>query len=271
MNTEGQSNYPQIKEVFVILAVTIAVTFTVAVLVALLGARTELFLLEGLLIIPALLYLIIKRYPIQNVFRLRAVNIKPLGISAIIGVAITIVTDEIDRLIQLVLPMPDAIRQILEASLKINSVSDFIIITFSAVFLAAVLEELLFRGFVQTSFEHHFDITKAVMSTALIFAFFHFNIWWSIQILIMGVILGVLAWKADSVYPAIVVHFINNGMALLSSNLTPAQMSWYYYRDHVRWPILVAALLAIIYGIRLYYYFCDRGVSAIERKTEDTF
>ncbi|MDZ7264829.1 MAG: CPBP family intramembrane metalloprotease [candidate division KSB1 bacterium] len=257
MNTEGTPIYPQVKEVFVILLITIIVTFVVAALVALVGARTELFLLEGLVIIPALLYLVIKRYPIQTVFRLRRVSFNVLGISAIIGMAFTIVTDEIDRLIQLVLPMPEPIRQMLEASLKINSISDLIIIAFSAVFLAAVVEEFLFRGFVQTSFENHFDVTKAVMSTALTFAFFHFNIWWSIQILIMGVILGVLAWKANSVYPAIVVHFINNAMALMSTNLTPTQMGWYYYKDHVRLPILIAAVLTTIYGIRLYYHFCD--------------
>lgn len=271
MNSEGQSNYPGIKEVFVILLITIMITFVVGLLVALVGARTELFLLEGLIILPALLYLVIKGYPIQKVFRLQPVHITVLGISAVIGVAFTIVTDEIDRLIQLVLPMPDAIRQILEASLKINSLSEFIIIAVSAVFLAAVVEELLFRGFVQTSFENHFDITKAVMSTALTFAFFHFNIWWSIQILIMGVVLGVLAWKSNSVYPAMVVHFINNAMALISTNLTPAQMSWYYYKDHVRLPILIAAVVTTIYGMRLYYYFCDTNASAAERKTNDIF
>jgi len=262
MNPENRADqYPQLKHVFLIIFLTLCLTFGIGLLGAVIGAKTELFLLEGLLILPALVFTWRSHYSLPEIFRLRPVNKKIAGMSAIIGVAFAIVSDEIDRIIQLFFPMPEIFKNAIEASMKIQSTSDFIIIVFSAVFLAAIVEEMLFRGFVQTSFENHFDITKAVMSTSLVFAVVHFNPWWSIQVLIIGVLLGVMAWKSDSIIPPIIVHFVNNAIALVFANLPPESLSWYSYKNHVSIPILIAAILMTIYGFRLYYHFCDLSTS----------
>lgn len=258
MNPENQSDqYPELKHVFLIVLVTLCLTFGIGLLGAVIGAKTELFLLEGLLIVPALVFTWKNHYSLPQIFRLRPINLKIAGMSVIIGIAFAIVSDEIDRIIQLFFPIPEILKNAIEASLKIGSASDFIIIVFSAVFLAGIVEEMLFRGFVQTSFENHFDITKAVMSTSLVFAVVHFNPWWSIQVLIFGVILGVMAWKSDSIIPSVIVHFINNAMALIFTNMPSESLSWYFYKNHVSIPILIAAMLTTIYGFRLFYHFCD--------------
>ena len=48
------------------------------------------------------------------------------------------------------------------------------------------------------------DITKAVLVTSLFFAMIHFNPYWTIQIYLLGVILGFLSWKTKSVIPSII-------------------------------------------------------------------
>lgn len=258
MATEQQPDqYPKIVQVIIIILITLFITFILGLIGTLVGAQTELFLLEGVIIIPAIIFIAKNKFSLVTLFRLRPINNRIVAISFLIGIAFTVVTDEIDRIVQIFFPMPEVLQQAIEASLKINSNSDLLIIVFSAVFLAATVEELLFRGFVQTTFEHHFDITRAVMATALIFAVIHFNPWWSIQMIIFGIILGVMAWKSDSILPPIIVHFVNNGIALTFANIDPAKYQWYLYQNHVSIPIVIFAILTTIYGMKLFYRFCD--------------
>lgn len=262
MNTEHQiDQYPKLWQVFIIIFITLFVTFTIGILGAILGAKTELFLLEAVIILPALVFSLRYNYSPIAIFRLQPVNKNIIGISIILGIAFTVISDEIDRVIQLFFPMPEILKNAVEESLKIQSHSDFVIIVFSAVFLAAIVEEMLFRGFVQTSFEYHFDVTKAVMSSALIFTVIHFNPWWSIQVMIIGVFLGVMAWKSNSIIPCMIVHFVNNGIALISANVKPENYQWYLYKNHVSIPIVIAALIITIYGMKLFYHFCDSSLT----------
>jgi len=249
--------YPTHKQALTIIIITMLFTFAAGLSAVALGfTKTQLFLVEFFTIVPAVIFVIRRKFSLIKVFRLRPVNKIVIIWSILIGLSMTILADEIDRLIQLIFPMPDILLQAIQESLKINSVSDFLIITFSAVFLAAVCEELLFRGFLQTSFESTFDVTKAVMLTALIFAIIHFNPWWTIQLILFGTFLGVLAWKTNSVVPSMIVHFVNNGVALIFSNMGESQYEWYFWNEHVD-PVLIG--LALIIGIfgfkKLYSYY----------------
>jgi sodium transport system permease protein len=258
---QNLKQYPQMKQVLIVIFLTLVITVLVGALGAVIGARTELFLLEALIIFPALIFTLKNKYSTVQIFRLRKVNLKVILISIILGCAFTIVSDEIDRVVQIFFPMPEELQNAITAALKIETISDFIIIAFSAVVVAAIVEEMLFRGFVQTSLEHEFDVTKAVMSTALLFVIFHFNPWWSIQVMIFGIILGVIAWKSNSIIPSIIMHAINNSVALLITNINPKNMEWYLYKNHVHILILIIAIFATVFGIKLLYRFCETSLS----------
>jgi len=268
MDIENKADrYPQIWQVVVVILTTLFVTFLLGLIGTIIGVKTGLFLLEAVIILPALIFTLRNKFPTITLFRLRPVNKNVIMASIVIGIAFTVVSDEIDRIVQLFFPMPEILREAIEKSLKFQSTSDLIIIVVSAVFLAAIVEEMLFRGFVQTSFEHHFDVTKAVMSSALIFTIIHFNPWWAIQVMIFGVILGVMAWKSNSIVPSMIIHFINNGIALIFANIEPEQYQWYLNKDHVSTPLVIAAIFAVFYGMKLFYKFCD---SSLEEKNFDS-
>ncbi len=258
MDIKNQTEkYPQIWQVIIVILITLFITFVLGLIGTLVGAKTELFLLEAVIILPALIFTLRNNFAAITLFRLRPVNKNVIMASILIGIAFTVVSDEIDRVVQVFFPMPEILREAIEESLKIQSTSDLIIIIISAVFLAAIVEEMLFRGFVQTSFEHHFDVTKAVMSSALIFTIIHFNPWWAIQVMIIGVILGVMAWKSNSIVPSMIVHLINNGIALIFANTKPEQYQWYLYKEHVSIPIVIAAIMLVFFGMKLFYKLCD--------------
>lgn len=79
--------------------------------------------------------------------------------------------------------------------------------------------------------------------------------------MIFGIILGVIAWKSDSIIPSIIIHAINNSVALLITNINPKNFDWYLYKDHVSIPILITAILATVFGFKLFYQFCDMSLS----------
>jgi membrane protease YdiL (CAAX protease family) len=257
METELQRNqYPQVWQVIVIILLTIFIAFIFGLIGLLLGANKAIFLLEAILILPALIFTLKNKFSPTVIFRLRPVNIKIITISVVIAFAVTIISDELDRISQIFLPLPEIIRDALENSLKIKSTSDLIIIIISAVFLAAIVEEMLFRGFLQASLEKQLGVKKAIVLSAIIFSFVHGNPWWIIQIIIIGILLGVMAWKSNSIIPSSIVHLINNGMAITFLNVKPAYFSWYLDNEHVSISILIIAIVVAWFGLVLFFRLC---------------
>ena len=121
----------------------------------------------------------------------------------------------------------------------------------AVVILAPLGEEIIFRGFLQRIIEKTWkDITRAILFTALIFAFIHMNPYWFIQIYILGVFLGFLAWKTNSIIAPLILHGLNNFIALLLSVLELQNTSFYLWNGHVSPWILVLALLSSVSGFR---------------------
>ena len=83
-----------------------------------------------------------------------------------------------------------------------DSTLGYIFLFLAVVIVAPIGEEIVFRGFLQRFLEKYWkDITRAVLVTSLFFAMIHFNPFWTIQIYLLGVILGFVAWKTKSVIP----------------------------------------------------------------------
>jgi membrane protease YdiL (CAAX protease family) len=214
----------------------------------------------GLIILP-LYYLKRKNFPIKEIFRWNPIDKNIVLIIIIIGLTLTIVGDELDRLINILFAPPDFLKD-LEVSLKINSALDFVILLIGTVIIAPLVEESVFRGFLQISFEKYQNVTRAVIYSSLFWAITHGILYWVIQIFLMGVVLGYLAWRTKSIIPSAICHAINNGMALLFNNTKDvmegsAFYSIYEWKEHVSPLILIPSIIILVKGIQFLdrYYF----------------
>ncbi|MDP4130514.1 MAG: CPBP family intramembrane metalloprotease [Bacteroidota bacterium] len=83
--------------------------------------------------------------------------------------------------------------------------------------LAAVGEELFFRGILQRLFIQIFKSAwPGIIFTAALFSAFHGQFMGFIPRMILGIILGALYWYSGSIIPAMIGHFIfNSGQLLL--------------------------------------------------------
>lgn len=237
-------------------------TFFLFLIVGLIGegalGKTQILLGEASILLPAYIYLRWRNYEPMKVFRVRPVGWRILAMSVVIGLSMTIVADELDRLMSLLLPFPEELAAILQELLIARSPYEWAIIMLGAVLFAGLFEEMLFRGFLQNSLEQYGDVTRAVLWTALWFAAFHVNPWWLAQIILLGVILGVMSWKSNSILPGAIVHAINNGISVAVVNAGEDKFKALEWHDHVHPLLLAAALAALIFSLRLFYKFCEQ-------------
>jgi membrane protease YdiL (CAAX protease family) len=76
--------------------------------------------------------------------------------------------------------------------------------------LAAVAEELFFRGYLQTELSARWGARSGVVAAAGAFAMLHFD-WLHVALaLVLGLYLGFLTERAGSVLPAMTCHVVNN-------------------------------------------------------------
>jgi sodium transport system permease protein len=89
------------------------------------------------------------------------------------------------------------------------------ILLFAGVALApAICEEFLFRGLVLGALRTRAGAVTSVTVSALLFALFHLNIYQLPTAFFMGLVLGSLTVACGSVWPAVLLHFLHNGLAL---------------------------------------------------------
>lgn len=82
--------------------------------------------------------------------------------------------------------------------------------------LAAIGEELIFRGLFQRLLSEMFkNVHLAILVTAILFSAFHFQFFSFLPRFILGIILGYLMYLGRSIWFPIIAHFANNAMGVI--------------------------------------------------------
>lgn len=221
----------------------IASAFVAAALVSL-GEPKLGLLAEVLFILPALWLVRRGNLSFSRAFRFRRISLPVLAATLLLALPLLVLSDELDRIMALFFPLPDWFT--VGDLLTIDSFWDGLLIIGNGVIIAALAEEMLFRGIIQRSLEHLQDTATAIALSAILFSMFHFNIWWMLQITLLGVVLGYVAWRSGSIWPAILIHGINNLLSILSAQYATESMTWYATDRHVRWIWIVPALVLLV-------------------------
>ena len=208
-------------------------------------------LLIGELFLPIPIYFWARRIhaDLKSFFRLNSVSLNTILTSLPLAVGVTILTDELDRIAQLVLQLPDQFTKIQEV-LTIRDLLSAVFIIGVVIIIAPLIEEMIFRGFFQRILEYRLkDVTKAVLYSALTFAIIHFNPWWAVQIYIIAVFMGYVAWRTNSIWIPFIIHAINNGAAVWFAHQSESGLQWYQWKGHVAPIVLLIGLVSFILGI----------------------
>ncbi len=74
----------------------------------------------------------------------------------------------------------------------------------------AILEEITFRGYIQTYFARDFSQWKAIAIGSILFSVMHFSLLSAPYLFIAGALMGWTRYKTDSLYPSMLIHFLHN-------------------------------------------------------------
>jgi sodium transport system permease protein len=87
---------------------------------------------------------------------------------------------------------------------------------FVLVLLPALCEELAFRGFLLTGLLRGFRPRTAILLSAFLFAVYQMNVFQLVPHFVMGLVLGIIAFRSGSVLPAMAFHLVYNTLVLMT-------------------------------------------------------
>ncbi len=91
----------------------------------------------------------------------------------------------------------------------------FLITLFVVALMPAICEEMMFRGFIFSAFRKKYKITAAILLVAVLFGVYHMSVVRFFTTALLGAALAITVYYSGSIFPAMLMHFCNNGVAVL--------------------------------------------------------
>ncbi len=208
------------------------------------------------------------RAPLAEVLLLGPIR-PALALPMVLSVlGLSILLSEMDNLFRTLFPAPEWLGEALR-SLASGRVSLWGSIV-SAVIVAPVTEELLFRGVILHGFLRRYAVRGALGASAILFALVHLNPWQFLGALCLGLVFGWWFLKTRSLLPCILGHALNNALPLIVGELLGLHIPGYTgeMRGQVEFqPPWLDLLGALLLGggllVLAHMWKGDRGLSQV--------
>ena len=116
--------------------------------------------------------------------------------------------------------------------------------------IPAIGEELTFRGVLQQALTRRIkNVHVAVFLSAFIFSFIHFQFYGFLPRMFLGLLLGYLFYYSGSLWTSILMHFINNGTAVVVGYLDYkgiTNIDWEHFGSTTNVALLIASLVLTV-------------------------
>jgi len=159
----------------------------------------------------------------------------------------------------------DTLNELIEKTfgnlLSAETIPEMLLVVLAVSIVPAFSEEIMFRGYIQRSFEFKLKPFWAALITALFFSLFHFNPYGILPLAALGLYFGFAAYMSESLVIPIFLHFLNNFFAvmlyftigddeLITGNVMDAEA----LSSHVLFFFIMTGLfLLLVFFIRNYY------------------
>ncbi len=124
--------------------------------------------------------------------------------------------EDITRLLE---PFKNMIEETYRVLVTSTSFSEFLFVVIVVAVVPAFVEELLFRGLIQTNLGRVFGDFRAAVVVGLVFAAYHLVPFTFIPLAILGIYFGYLVYRSGNLALAVTAHFFNNFLACLAMYL----------------------------------------------------
>jgi membrane protease YdiL (CAAX protease family) len=172
-------------------------------------------------IIPFLIYKISTKQKTKQIaddLSYKKISYKTVLLSIVIGICVFIGTIIISTLFQALLSSLGYTNPF-AGSKDSSSIGLLVLAIVMTAIFPAFFEEFLNRGLLMNGLKK-FGVKRAIFFSALLFGLMHFNINQVFYAFLIGLLLGFLTVISKSIWPAIIIHFINNFFSVIFGYLT---------------------------------------------------
>lgn len=117
---------------------------------------------------------------------------------------------------KLIEPLRQMMEELVKMLIRSDSVPEFIFVVMVVAVVPSIAEEYLFRGLIQKSFNRVMNPLLSALLSGTIFGLFHFNPFETVPLIAVGCYLGFLRYRSNSIALPILVHFLNNFLAVIA-------------------------------------------------------
>lgn len=154
------------------------------------------------------------------------------------------------------IPLPDVLKKfdseankaMLNKMLVMDTTGQFIGNILIIALAPAIFEEIFFRGTLQKLLIHLFGNAHAgIFITAFLFAGVHLNMQQMLPMLFIALVLGYTCYYTRSIWPGIILHFMNNAFAVIMNYLSrTSETARALVNDEYHPPVLITILSAAV-------------------------
>lgn len=131
--------------------------------------------------------------------------------------------------------------------------------------IAPVVEELIFRGIILQGFRRNYNAFVAVFMSALLFALFHLNPWQFPATFVLGLLLGWIVIRTNSIILAILGHSINNSLVLLTITFwEPIHSNAFFLMEKEK--VYLTSALVVLFSLILIYLLSFNWFKKLRKK-----
>ncbi|MEG2786847.1 MAG: ABC transporter permease subunit/CPBP intramembrane protease [Romboutsia sp.] len=209
-----KGNMPGIADGITLYAVGIVLLIYVGSLIQLKFGMAGLALTQVMIIALPLIFAWYIKSDFKKTFSIKVPSVSHVLGGIILWVGTFIVVNLITQVILFLFPQNMQVVEGLNEVLKVdNGLVNLIVVAV----MPAICEEFFFRGFVFNSFSQS-KAKKAqmwaVICSGVLFGFMHIDFIRVIPTSILGIALGYAVWKSGSIFIPMIMHFLNNAVAV---------------------------------------------------------
>ena len=199
-------------------------------------------------ILPVLLSIYIKT-DLKKVYSLNIPSIKSVLGAVSLWAGIFIIMNLISALLIFLFPQN---QEVAEGLSEIIVMKEHFILNLLIVAVApAIGEEILFRGFIFSSFKGEKSYKRAIIVSGVLFGLMHIDFIRIIPTTCLGIVIAYAVYKSGSIFVGMLMHFLNNGLLVASQHFENGMVAEVFKYLEIDFGALQVSNLLILIGTSL--------------------
>lgn len=216
-----------INLIYYICMVSVAIIFLLGYMDIIDSSYLSTFLIQGIVMLamPLILYsvFISKNWKqTLNDFGFKKISLKIIIISIFLGFILFLVNGYVADIFYAILSIFGYDNSI-NISLSVNNIGLEFVLT---ALVPGFCEEVLHRGMYMRGIQKQGYTRYGLLFSSILFGLMHLNIQQFFYATILGSLMGIVVIVADSIYPAMIIHFMNNALS-----------TYFVYGYYRNWPL----------------------------------